>query len=67
MATKKVKPKKPVAGKPVLLARLNGKTLRASWPGQRWHGAYKNIDDVCRAANAAGLGAFVIDYVIKET
>ncbi|MHC2552423.1 hypothetical protein [Bradyrhizobium elkanii] len=53
-------------GKPVLCARLNGDTLRAKWPGKRWHGKYKNIDEVCDAAHDDGLASFVIDYVTKE-
>jgi hypothetical protein len=54
------------AGKPVLQARLNGTTLRAKWPGKRWHGQYKNIDAVCDAAHEDGLASFIIDYVDKE-
>jgi hypothetical protein len=54
------------AGKPVLYARLNGNTLRAKWPGKRWHGQYKNIDAVCDAAHEDGLASFIIDYVDKE-
>jgi hypothetical protein len=55
------------AGKPVLYARLTPEgTLRASWPGKRWHGKYKNIDAVCDAAHEDGLAAFIIDYVDKE-
>ncbi|SDK44390.1 hypothetical protein [Bradyrhizobium ottawaense] len=54
------------AGKPVLHARLNGTTLRAKWPGKRWHGAYKNIDELCDAVHKDGLESFVIDYVDNE-
>ena len=54
------------AGKPVLYARLNGTTLRAKWPGKRWHGAYPNIDALCDAVHKDGLEAFVIDYVDTE-
>ncbi len=54
------------AGKPVLSARLNGNTLRAKWPGKRWHGAYKDISAACDAAHADGLQSFVIDYVVTE-
>jgi hypothetical protein len=54
------------AGKPVLYARLNGTTIRAKWPGKRWHGQYKNIDAVCDAAHADGLASFIIDYVDTE-
>jgi len=54
------------AGKPVLSARLNGDTLRAKWPGKRWHGKYKDINEVCDAAHADGLASFVIDYVDEE-
>jgi hypothetical protein len=50
----------------VLYARLNGNTLRAKWPGKRWHGQYKNIDAVCDAAHEDGLASFIIDYVDKE-
>ncbi|WP_316196667.1 hypothetical protein [Bradyrhizobium sp. SZCCHNS3053] len=54
------------AGKPVVSARLNGSTLRAKWQGKRWHGRYATIDEVCDAAHADGLEAFVIDYVDEE-
>jgi hypothetical protein len=54
------------AGKPVLYARLDGTTLRAKWPGRRWHGKYKNIYEVCNAAHADGLDSFIIDYVTEE-
>jgi hypothetical protein len=54
------------AGMPVLYARLNGSTLRAKWPGKRWHGAYKNIDALCDAVHKDGLESFVIDYVDSE-
>lgn len=54
------------ADKPVLQARLNGTTLRAKWPGKRWHGRYADIYEVCDAAHADGLASFVIDYVDKE-
>lgn len=54
------------AGKPVLYARLNGRTLRAKWPGKRWHGQYEDIYAVCDAAHKDGLEAFIIDYVDKE-
>lgn len=54
------------AGKPVLYARLNGTTLRAKWPGKRWHGAYKSVDELCDAVHKDGLNAFVIDYVTEE-
>jgi hypothetical protein len=54
------------AGKPVLSARLNGTTLRAKWPGKRWHGAYKDIHAACDAAHEDGLESFVIDYVDEE-
>lgn len=56
----------PPAGKPVLSARLNGTTIRAKWPGKRWHGKYKDIYEVCDAAHADGLPSFVIDYVVEE-
>jgi hypothetical protein len=54
------------AGKPVLSARLNGTTIRAKWPGKRWHGKYKDINEACDAAHADGLASFVIDYVTEE-
>lgn len=55
------------AGKPVLSARLTPEgTLRAKWPGKRWHGKYKSIDQVCDAAHDDGLATFIIDYVDKE-
>ena len=54
------------AGKPVLQARLNGNTIRAKWPGKRWHGAYKDIHAACDAAHGDGLESFVIDYVEEE-
>jgi hypothetical protein len=54
------------AGKPVLYARLNGNTLRAKWPGKRWHGAYPNIDAAAETAHQDGLASFVIDYVTEE-
>ncbi|MCA1379470.1 hypothetical protein I6F34_01375 [Bradyrhizobium sp. BRP05] len=50
----------------MLQARLNGGTLRAKWPGKRWHGKYADIYEVCDAAHADGLASFVIDYVDKE-
>jgi hypothetical protein len=53
-------------GKPVLTARLNGNTLRATWPGKRWHGAYTNIHAACDAAHEEGHESFVIDYVVEE-
>lgn len=52
--------------KPTLYARLNGNSLRAKWPGKRWHGKYKNIDEVCDAAHDDGLERFIIDYVTEE-
>jgi hypothetical protein len=52
--------------KPVLSARLNGTTLRAKWPGKRWHGRYDTIYEACDAAHADGLQSFVIDYVTEE-
>jgi hypothetical protein len=54
------------AEKPVLSARLNGDTIRAKWPGKRWHGPYKDIYEVCDAARADGLASFIIDYVDRE-
>lgn len=54
------------AGKPVLYARLNGNTLRAKWPGKRWHGAYPDIYAACDAAHKDGLESFLIDYVTVE-
>ncbi|GAA0005262.1 MULTISPECIES: hypothetical protein [Bradyrhizobium] len=54
------------AGKPVLYARLNGNTLRAKWPGKRWHGAYLSIHEACDAAHKDGLESFLIDYVVEE-
>jgi hypothetical protein len=54
------------AGTPVLYARLNGNTIRAKWPGKRWHGAYKDIYVACDAAHSDGLESFVIDYVDEE-
>jgi hypothetical protein len=54
------------ASKPVLSARLNGTTIRAKWPGKRWHGKYKDINKACDAAHADGLASFVIDYVTEE-
>jgi hypothetical protein len=54
------------AGKTVLHARLNGDTIRAKWPGKRWHGAYKDIYAACDAAHGDGLESFVIDYVDEE-
>lgn len=54
------------ARKPVLCARLNGNTLRAKWPGKRWHGAYKDIHAACDAAHQDGLESFLIDYVVEE-
>lgn len=54
------------AGMPVLQARLNGTTLRAKWPGKRWHGKYRDINEVCDAAHADELESFVIDYVVEE-
>ena len=53
-------------GKPVLCARLNGNTLRAKWPGKRWHGAYKDIHAACDEAHQDGLESFLIDYVVEE-
>ena len=52
--------------RPVLSARLNDGTIRAKWPGKRWHGRYKDIYEACDAAHADGLSSFVIDYVEKE-
>jgi hypothetical protein len=54
------------SGKPVLSARLNGTTIRAKWPGKRWHGKYKDIYEACDAAHDDGLKSFVIDYVTEE-
>jgi len=54
------------AGKPVLSARLTGNTLRAKWPGKRWHGKYKDIHEACDAAHEDGLESFIIDYVDVE-
>lgn len=52
--------------KPTLYARLNGTTIRAKWPGKRWHGAYPNIHAAREAAMKDGLSKFVIDYVTEE-
>jgi hypothetical protein len=52
--------------KPVLSARLNGTTIRAKWPGKRWHGKYNDIYEACDAAHDDGLDSFVIDYVTEE-
>lgn len=53
--------------KPVFKARLNGETIRASWPGKRWHGKYKDIDEATKAAIDEGLQPpFDIDYVEEE-
>jgi hypothetical protein len=52
--------------KPVLSARLNGNTIRAKWPGKRWHGKYRDIYEACDAAHADGLVSFGIDYVTEE-
>ena len=54
------------AGKPVLYARLNGNTIRAKWPGKRWHGQYKSIHEACDAPHKDGLATLIIDYVDKE-
>ena len=54
------------ADKPVLQARLNGNTIRAKWPGKRWHGAYQDIYAACDAAHSDGLESFVIDFVETE-
>nr|BCF26817.1 hypothetical protein XF14B_47690 [Bradyrhizobium diazoefficiens] len=50
----------------MLYARLNGNTLRAKWPGKRWHGAYLSIHEACDAAHKDGLESFLIDYVVEE-
>ncbi len=56
------------ANMPVFKARLNGNTLRAAWPGKRWHGKYKDIDEATSAAIDDGLQPpFIIDYVEEET
>jgi hypothetical protein len=51
----------------VLYVRLNGKKLRARWPGKRWHGAYSSLDEIVKAAEKEGFEPpYNVEYVDEE-